>query len=91
MRKHKARFGELVQTDTMHFDWFGQEGIRYALHGFQDDVTGDTVSFLCLQGYFDAFRVVLRSYGMPEALYVNRIGIYFVNTKKPETGRLRSS
>jgi hypothetical protein len=38
----------------------------------------------CLQRYFEAFRAVLNDYGVPEALYADRIGIYFVNTKKPE-------
>jgi hypothetical protein len=38
----------------------------------------------CLQGYFEAFRAVLTEYGVPEALYAGRIGIYFVNTKKAE-------
>jgi hypothetical protein len=37
-----------------------------------------------LQGYFEVFRAVLNDYGVPEALYADRIGIYFVNTKKTE-------
>ncbi|MDR3131179.1 MAG: hypothetical protein LBU18_06495 [Treponema sp.] len=64
-------------------------GVQYALHGFQDDATGDILGrYLweheCLQGYFEAFRAVLNDYGVPEVLYADRIGIYFVNTKKPE-------
>jgi hypothetical protein len=59
------------------------------LHGFQDDATGDILGLYlceheCLQGYFEAFRAVLQGYGTPQALYADRIGIYFVNTKKPE-------
>jgi hypothetical protein len=44
---------------------------------------------VCLQGYFEAFRAVLQGYGVPEALYSDKIGIYFVNTKKPENGTAR--
>jgi transposase len=87
-RERRARFGELVQTDATPFDWFGT-GVRYALHGFQDDASGDILGLYlceheCLQGYFEAFRAVLQGYGVPEALYADRIGVYFVNTKKPE-------
>ncbi|MFP3091206.1 hypothetical protein LQZ21_12865, partial [Treponema sp. TIM-1] len=64
-------------------------GVQYALHGFQDDATGDILGLYlceheCLQRYFEAFRAVLPAYGVPEALYADRIGVYFVNTKKPE-------
>jgi hypothetical protein len=38
----------------------------------------------CLQGYFETFRAVLNDYGVLEALYADRIGIYFINTKNPE-------
>jgi hypothetical protein len=68
--------------------WFGL-GVQYVLRGFQDDATGDIpgpclCEHECLQGYFEAFRAVLQDYGVPEALYADKIGIYFVNTKKPE-------
>jgi transposase len=87
-RERRAKFGELVQTDATPYDWFGT-GVHYALHGFQDDATGEILGLYlceheCLQGYFEAFRPVLTGYGVPEALYADRIGIYFVNTKKAE-------
>jgi hypothetical protein len=80
----------LVQTDATPFDWFGT-GVQYALHGFQDDASGEIRGLYlceheCLQGYFEAFRAVLTGWGVPEALYADRIGIYFVNTKKVENG-----
>jgi hypothetical protein len=88
IREWRAKFGELVLTDAALFHWFGS-GIQYALHGFQDDAAGDIpAQYLCehecLQGYFEAFRAVLQGYGAPEALYADQIGIYFMNTKKPE-------
>jgi hypothetical protein len=88
LRPRRPRAGELVQTDASPFDWLGI-GIQYAPHGFQDDATGDILGLYlcgheCLQGYFEAFRAVLTGFGAPEALYADRIGIYFVNTKKPE-------
>jgi transposase len=87
-RERRAKYGELVQTDATAFDWFGT-GVRYALHGFQDNASGDILGLYlceheCLQGYFEVFRAVLTGYGVPEALYSDRIGIYFVNMKKAE-------
>lgn len=87
-REPKAMEGELVQTDASPFDWLGI-GKRIALHGFQDDATGDILGLYfceneCLQGYYEAFRPVLLNYGVPAALYADKIGIFFVNTKKPE-------
>lgn len=92
VRERRAKGGELVQTDASPFEWLGG-GPPYALHGFQDDATGDILGLYlceheCLQGYFEAFRAVLQGYGVPEALYADRIGIYFVNTKKPEHGTI---
>jgi transposase len=60
MRERRAKLGELVQTDATPFDWFGL-GVQYALHGFQDDATGDILGLYlceheCLQGYFKAER-----------------------------------
>ena len=92
MRERKAKVGELVQTDASPFDRL-VSGLPYALPGFQDDATGDILGLYlceheCLQGYFEAFRAVLPGDGVPEALYADRIGIYFVNTKKPEHGTI---
>jgi hypothetical protein len=87
-RERRAGFGELLQTDATPFDWFGR-GVPYTLHGFHDDAIGEILGLYlcereCLHGYLEAFRAVLWNYGAPEALYADRIGIYFVNTKKPE-------
>jgi transposase len=62
-RERRATFGELVQTDATPYDWLGT-GVQYAVHGFQDDATGDIRGLYrcgqeCLQGYFEAFRAVL--------------------------------
>ena len=38
----------------------------------------------CLHGDVEAFRAVLTGSGVPEALDAGRIGVYCVNSKKPE-------
>jgi transposase len=87
-RERRAKYGELVQTDAAPFDWFGT-GSQYALRGFQDDASGEILGLYlceheCPQGYVEAFGAVLTGRGVPEALYADRIGVYFVNTKKAE-------
>jgi transposase len=90
-RSHRPRrdlSGELSQTDASPFDWFGI-GKQFSLHGFQDDATGDILGLYmteneCLQGYLEAFRPVLINFGVPAALYADRIGVCFVNNKKTE-------
>jgi hypothetical protein len=63
MRERRVTWGELVQTDASPCDWFGL-GIQYAVSGFKEEATGDIpgwylCEYECLQGYFQAFRVVL--------------------------------
>ena len=41
MRERRTKFGEPVQTDASPFDWLGR-GVPCALHGYQDDATGET-------------------------------------------------
>jgi hypothetical protein len=77
MRERRAKLGELVQTDASPFDWFGL-GMQYALPGFQDEATGDMLGLCeheCLQGYFEAFQVVLPGYGVPLSRSADSIGI----------------
>jgi transposase len=87
-REPRPLSGELLQTDATAYDWF-DIGQRFALHGFQDDATGKITGLYmceneCLMGYLGAFRQTLTNYGVPVAIYADRIGVYFVNTKKKE-------
>lgn len=91
-RKRKEKPGELLQADATSFDWFGR-GTRAALHGFIDDATGKiTALYLCenecLMGYLEVLRTTLREYGVPEALYTDKAGVFYVNTKKEENWNL---
>jgi transposase len=87
-REPKDMCGELLQTDASPYDWLGV-GKQFALHGFQDDATGNICGLYmqeheCFLGYAQAFRPVLVNYGVPAALYADRIGVFFVNNKKQE-------
>jgi transposase len=87
-RPRREQEGELLQADATPYDWFGT-GRRHALHGFIDDATGEIAGLYmclneCLQGYLEALRQVLLNYGLPVAIYADRSGVFFVNTKKEE-------
>jgi transposase len=86
MRPRKEHAGELVQADGSPFDWLGI-GKLLTIHGFIDDATGVPLGLYmmpheCLHGYLEATRYMLTHYGIPEQLYPDRIGIFFVNNAK---------
>lgn len=89
-RERKACFGELVQIDGSHHDWF--EGRRAAgpcvLMVMIDDATGWTAAQFFAGETTQAAMVMLRgwalSHGLPRRLYPDRHSIYRVNTKNAD-------
>lgn len=84
-RERKEFSGELVQADGTPYDWFG-DGKKYCIQGFVDDATGEPLGLYmtkneCLLGYIEAFRMMAAEYGIPEQLYPDRAGVFFVNVK----------
>ena len=85
MRDRKEHTGELVQADGTPYDWF-KDGHNYCIQGFVDDATGYPVGLYmtkneCLLGYVEAFRNMAETEGIPEQLYPDKAGIFFVNKK----------
>jgi transposase len=65
VRPRRRKCGELVQTDASPFDWFGT-GVLSALHGFQDDATGDILGlYFCELVFF-----VATSYNLISAMHI---------------------
>lgn len=86
-RPRKEHEGELVQADGSSFDWF-RNGKQYCIQGFVDDATGEPVGLYmtrheCLLGYIEAFRMMALDEGLPQAVYPDRAGVFFIN---PKTG-----
>lgn len=72
--------GELVQIDGTPFDWFN-DGRAYVLHLAVDDASTRVLAgwFMpneCTRGYARMMRLILESYGIPEALYSDRYSIF---------------
>lgn len=85
-RPRRERFGELLQADASPYDWLST-GRQYAFHAFIDDATGMiTGGYLseheCLMGYNEVLKQTLLKYGIPEQLYPDRAGIFFVPDKE---------
>jgi hypothetical protein len=79
-RKRRDSNGELLQIDATSYDWF-DTGESLALHGFIDDAEGKITGLYmckneCLMGYLEVLRAALTTYGIPQALYSDRAGIF---------------
>lgn len=79
-RERRARFGELVQLDGSHHDWFEGRRGPCCLMNMVDDATGATMSFMSEKETTEAAMTVLRAWverhGVPAALYADRHSVY---------------
>lgn len=87
-RERRQKFGELLQTDATPYDWF-RTGETFALHGYIDDARGVVTGLHmskneCMEGYLEAFRQTLTTYGTPEAMYADGLSIFFGKRKNDE-------
>ena len=85
-RERKGHFGELVQMDGSHHQWFGNEEPASCLMDMVDDATGKTVA---LMDEGETTSLAMRAlwqwcdrYGVPKALYVDRKNV-FVTKREP--------
>jgi len=87
-RERRKAFGEMLQGDGSSYDWFGN-GRRCTLHAFIDDATGEITGMYfcqneCLMGYLEVLRQTITNHGIPLEIYIDKAGIFFINTKKEE-------
>jgi len=79
-REPMAHFGELVQMDGSHHNWFEKGGEQVCLMGMVDDATGRTVALMSEEETTRAAMEVLwawvEKYGIPKALYVDWKNVY---------------
>jgi transposase len=80
-RPRKERFGEMIQLDGSHHDWFERrDGTRACLLSMIDDATGVRLSRLSEQettaGAMELLWCWIERYGIPRSLYVDRKSVY---------------
>lgn len=88
-RERRQQFGQLVQFDGSHHQWFEDRGRACCLMNMVDDATGTTLSFLCEQETTEAAMRLLwawiERYGIPQAVYCDRKNAFVLD--RPPTLR----
>jgi hypothetical protein len=84
-RSRSAYFGEMLQMDASLHPWFGS--FKSHLHIAVDDATGLIVGAHfalqeTLQGYYNVFSQILKSYGIPYMFYTDRRTVFEYKQKK---------
>jgi len=85
-RERKHRFGEMIQIDGSHHDWFEGRGPECVLMGYIDDATNNV--FARFYGYegtlpaMDSFKRYTSPYGLPHSVYIDKHSTY-KSTAKP--------
>lgn len=87
MRERRGSLGELVQADGSPHDWFEGRRSNCTLLVFIDDATSkilwlEFAESETTQAYFMAVRHYLEKYGKPLSFYVDRHGVFRINTTK---------
>ena len=84
-RQRKHHFGEMVQMDGSHHDWFEGRGPWCVLMGYIDDATSRRfVRFYEYEGVmpaFDSLKRYIKRYGIPKSLYLDKHATYKSNGK----------
>ncbi len=79
-RERKHHWGEMVQMDGSHHDWFEGRGAGCVLMGYMDDATGKVFGrFYDYEGTIpamDSFQGYVKEHGLPMAVYLDQHTTY---------------
>ena len=79
-RERKASFGELVQIDGSHHDWFEGRGPVCVFMGYIDDATNTVYGrFYDYEGTMpamDSMKRYIKRYGIPQSVYLDKHTTY---------------
>lgn len=79
-RQRKSRWGEMIQMDGSHHEWFEDRGPACVLMGYIDDATNRVYArFYEYEGTLpamDSFKRYARRYGLPHSVYLDRHTTY---------------
>ena len=83
-RTPEAQMGALVQVDASAHAWLEARGPQLALHGAIDDATGTVLALHFrptedLHGYVTLLQQLVTGYGLPLALYGDRLNVFVRN------------
>ena len=87
-RERRAHFGELVQLDGSHHQWFEERAGKCCLMNMVDDAQGTTLSWLAgEETIFAAMKLLwlwIERYGIPQSLYTDKKNVYVIDEKTRE-------
>lgn len=79
-RERKAHFGELVQIDGSHHDWFEGRGPVCVFMGYIDDATntvhGRFYDYEGTMPAMDSMKRYIKQYGIPKSVYLDKHTTY---------------
>jgi hypothetical protein len=79
-RERKHSFGEMIQMDGSHHNWFEGRGPECVLMGYIDDATGRPFGrFYSYEGTLpamDSFKRYIKKFGMPVSIYLDKHPTY---------------
>jgi transposase-like protein len=84
-RERKHHYGQMVQMDGSHHDWFEGRGPWCVLMGYIDDATGIPFAKFCVREgsltAMDSFKGYIKKHGIPVSVYLDKHTTY-KSTKK---------
>jgi len=84
-RERKHHYGQMVQMDGSHHDWFEGRGSWCVLMGYIDDATGIPYARFCTREgsltAMDSFKGYIKKHGIPISVYLDKHTTY-KSTKK---------
>lgn len=91
-RERRAHFGELVQMDGSHHEWFEERGPQCCLMSMVDDATGQTLALMSAEETSEVAMLLLKewieTHGVPRALYTDRKNVFVADRDQtPEEKR----
>ena len=85
-RERRHFFGQMVQVDGSHHDWFEGRGPKCVLMGYIDDASSNVFArFHDYEGTFpfmDSFKRYIRKHSLPHSIYLDKHATY-KSTAKP--------
>lgn len=84
-RERKHHFGQMIQADGSHHEWFEDRGPECVLMGYIDDANNNVFArFYETEGtlpFMDSFKRYIKRYGLPQSVYIDRHAAYKANNK----------
>jgi hypothetical protein len=90
-RERRSCFGELLQFDGSHHDWFEGRGAECCLINCVDDATGKVyLKFAVSENTQDVLLTLweyVNKYGIPRSIYTDKFSVYKAEGKLTDFGR----